>query len=280
MNKNVLSELHRMDFPKAASIERVETENGNTKTFYFKNEWNARPGQFFMVWLPGIDELPMSPSLLGKELAITVEGRGNGSRKMLEWRKGDLAGLRGPYGSTFSLKARKPLIVAGGIGVTPLVTLAQAFFTEKGIKPEFVYGARTKRQFILLKHIKKYSNLHLMTDDGSTGGKGLSTDKMRELLGKGKFDSVYACGPEQMMVKVLEIAGKNKLPCELSFERFMKCGFGVCGHCMLDDKIVCIDGPVLSAAQLKKSEDFGKYAIIRTGKRVPLKEFFEWKDDD
>ena len=94
------------------------------------------------------------------------------------------------------------------------------------------------------------TDLYITTDDGSKGVKGYATDVFEELMKNEKFDLVYGCGPEIMLKKIFEISGRNKTNCELSLERYMKCGFGVCGQCAIDDKLVCMDGTVFNSAKL------------------------------
>ena len=94
----------------------------------------------------------------------------------------------------------------------------------------------------------------IATDDGSCGRKCFTTEILEELLRdnkKNKIKVVYTCGPEIMMKKILDICNKYKIKCEESLERIMKCGFGVCGACMCNDKLVCKDGPVFTRAEIK-----------------------------
>ena len=118
-------------------------------------------------------------------------------------------------------------------------------------------------------------DLRLCTDDGSHGTKGFTTGLLGELLKnkKNKIKIVYTCGPEVMMKKVFDICNEHKVECEASLERMMKCGYGICGACMCSDKIVCIDGPVFNSEQLSKLGEFGKFARIKTGRKVTIQEY-------
>ena len=76
-----------------------------------------------------------------------------------------------------------------------------------------------------------------------------------------------------MMKKILDICNKYKIEYEASLERFMGCGFGVCGKCMINDKIICIDGPIFNSKQLSKMSEFGSYARLKSGKKVSLRNY-------
>ncbi len=78
-----------------------------------------------------------------------------------------------------------------------------------------------------------------------------------------------------MMKKVFDICEKYGIEVEASLERYMSCGFGICGKCMCNDKIVCIDGPVFSSAQLRNMSEFGSFARLKSGRKVGLKEYHE-----
>ena len=107
------------------------------------------------------------------------------------------------------------------------------------------------------------------TDDGSKGTKGNVLVAMKELLAKGRFDVVYTCGPERMMSAVAYEARSHKADCQLLLERYMKCGIGICGHCCIGEKLVCIDGPMFGLEILSNPE-FCKVWRTKTGKREPI----------
>src|SRR3989344_4249407 len=158
-------------------------------------------------------------------------------------KKGDKIGIRGPYGTPFSIK-KDACVVAGGVGIASVSTLIDALKN-----PVIVYGARSKEHLIYLKRYKS-KKMILCTDDGSFGRKGFTTDALDEVLSQNKkIKVVYTCGPEVMMKKVFEICNKHKVECEASLERYMACGFGVCGKCMINDKICCIYRPVFNSNQ-------------------------------
>lgn len=109
----------------------------------------------------------------------------------------------------------------------------------------------------------------ISTDDGSCGEKCFATDLLEKVLTEKKIDFVFSCGPELMMKRVAEICRDAKIPCELSLERFMKCGIGVCGSCAMDDSgfCVCSDGPIIAGEKALKMVEFGKYRRDDVGVR-------------
>ena len=111
------------------------------------------------------------------------------------------------------------------------------------------------------------------TDDGSFGLKGYTTDALNDVIKNNKIKIVYTCGPEIMMEKIVEICDQNNIEVEASLERYMSCGFGICGKCTVNDKIICVDGPIFNSKQLKEMPEFGKFARLKSGKKVTLKEY-------
>jgi len=253
------------------AIEKVVENTPIHKTFYFSDEEcrNAEPGQFVMVWIPGIDEVPMSLSFIGRQQAVTVEAKGEGTKKMHEMKGGDKIGIRGPYGKGFSVHEGKLLFIAGGTGIAPLLPLIKMSKGEKTV----VLGARSSYLLLFEEELNGMDvELHISTDDGSKGHKGFVTDLLESLVEgtNKKFDMVYTCGPEMMMRKVLDFCLEHGIPMEASLERYMKCGIGICGSCAIDGYLVCRDGPVFGSDVLSKIDDFGKWKRDETGKKVEI----------
>ncbi len=264
-------ELKKTDIPKIFEISGVVAEAKGIKSFYIKENLQSKPGQFVMVWIPGIDEKPMAVSSLSKnEFAFASHAVGPFTKALDKMKKSDKVGIRGPYGTSFSIK-NNACVVGGGIGMSSVATLI-----DELKNPLIINGARDKGHLIYLKRYKN-KNMIVATDDGSYGKKGFTTDVLEELLRdnkKNKIKIVYTCGPEIMMKKIFELCKKYKVDMEASLERYMKCGFGVCGNCMVNDKIVCVDGPIFNSKQLEKIQDFGNFARLKTGKKVTLKEYY------
>ena len=269
MNQN--NNCCRAEIPKVMEVSEVIKEGEGQTSFFFKNNLDCKPGQFIMVWLPGFDEKPMAVSYHKKnEFAFTSQAIGQFTNALEDIKKGDKLGIRGPYGNSFSIK-ENACVVAGGVGMSSVSTLIDSLKN-----PMIVYGARSKDHLIYLKRFKN-KNTFITTDDGSFGRKGFTTEVLEEVLQnkKNKLKIVQTCGSEVMMKKVLDICNKHKVECEASVERYMSCGFGVCGKCMVNDKIVCIDGPIFNSNQLRKFSEFGKFARLKSGRKVGLKEYHE-----
>ena len=262
------NKLCRTDIPKMMEITNVVHEGKGQKSFFFKHSIDCKPGQFIMVWLPGIDEKPMAVSYWKKnEFAFTSQAIGKFTKALDALKKGDKVGIRGPYGNSFSAKDNA-CVVGGGVGMASVSILI-----DKLKNPVIINGARDKEHLIYLKRYKN-KNLAVATDDGSFGRKGFTTDILNQILDENKkIKIVYTCGPEIMMKKILEICNKHKIECEASIERYMACGFGICGKCMVNDKIVCVDGPIFNSNQLSKMPEFGQFARLKSGRKVTIKEY-------
>ena len=261
-------ELSKTDIPKIIEINKVINEAKDHKSFFFKHSLDNKPGQFIMVWIPGMDERPMAISYHSKnEFAFTTHAVGKFTHALCNLKKGDKVGIRGPYGNWFSAK-NNACVIGGGIGMAPLSTLI-----EKLKNPIIINGARSKDQLLYLKRFKK-KDMIITTDDGTYGKKCFTTEVLEEILTKNKkIKIVYTCGPEIMIKKILDICNKYKIECEASLERIMKCSLGICGSCMINDKLVCRDGPIFNSEQLNKLSEFGKFARLKSGRKVPLREY-------
>ena len=270
MNKENCCGGCRTEIPIMLEVSDVVKEGKGQTSFFFKHHLDCKPGQFVMVWLPGIDEKPMAVSYLNKkEFAFTSHAIGKFTNALENLKKNGKLGIRGPYGNFFSVK-NNACVVAGGVGMASVSTLIGALKNQV-----IIYGARSKEHLIYLKRFKN-KNLIITTDDGSFGRKGFTTDLLEEILSNNKnIKIVYTCGPEIMMKKVFEICNRHKVECEASLERYMACGFGICGKCMINDKIACIDGPIFNSKQLSKMAEFGNFARLKSGRKVTIMEYHE-----
>ena len=174
---------------------------------------------------------------------------GHGTKDMSSYKPGLKLDVLVGLGNGFNItKAKKPLLIAGGIGVAPLIGLAKGF-NKLGIKPTFIYGARSKDDIVMTDLIKEYADLKICTDDGSLGYKGNVVNYLKSL--NVDYDYYYACGP-QVMLKFLSLDFKNG---EVSLEARMGCGFGACMGCSIETtsgpKRVCKEGPVFMASEAK-----------------------------
>ncbi|WP_099209555.1 dihydroorotate dehydrogenase electron transfer subunit [Thermococcus henrietii] len=215
----------------------------DVRAFRLSKGFDFTPGQFVMVWLPGVGEKPFS--LAWKDLLL-VKRVGPFTSKLFELSEGERLWVRGPYGRGFERKWERVALVAGGIGIPPLYALARAWRNEFE-KITLIYGARSKEELALLDIEDYVDEVVITTDDGSFGRKGFPTDVLAER--KGEFEGVYACGPEPMLKAVLKVMDYENV--QVSAERYMKCGIGVCGSCNLGKYLVCRDGPVFDGFQLR-----------------------------
>lgn len=258
--------------PKAMTVKEILTETEQVKTFVLDGSVGAKPGQFVNVWIPRVDEKPFSVAMdNGTELHLSIAAVGPFSNKMHELKVGDKVGIRGPFGSRFQCEDGEHLaFLAGGYGAAPLYFFAHEA-VAKGCTVEFIVGARRKDLLLFTDRISKLKNvrLHVATNDGSAGYEGFNTDVLKKILGEEKIDCVYTVGPEIMMLKGMQMAEEKNCKAQISVERYMKCGFGVCGNCCVDGLGVpsCIDGPVMPLETVKQLRDFGKYHRDKLGKK-------------
>lgn len=263
------------DIPQAIPIKKIIQETPYVKTFIFERHLGAKPGQFVNVWIPRVDEKPMSVAYSDdKEFWITMFAVGPFSKRMHHLKEGDLVGIRGPYGTTFTFKPGQHLVMmAGGYGAAPLYFLTTEA-VKAGCTVDFVIGARSKEHLLYLERIQKLPDVNLLiaTDDGSVGEKGFNTLILERLIQESrdgqKIDGVYTCGPEMMMKRISDMCFEAGINAQVSIERFMKCGFGVCGQCCVDPKglRMCKEGPVVSNELAQKVKEFGQYHRDRMGR--------------
>jgi dihydroorotate dehydrogenase electron transfer subunit len=250
------------------------------KTFTFKDKQCARakPGQFLMLWIPSIDEIPLS-ILDAKEngtVSVAVKKVGEATSALHNKKVGEIIGVRGPFGNNFTIKEGRILMVSGGTGTTPILFLARKL-ASRATRMVFVIGAKTRNELLFIDESKKVlanekASIIATTEDGSYGFKGLATTPLKLFLSKEKFDMIYTCGPEQMMRKVFDLAEKHGLALEASLERSMRCAIGLCGSCVIGKYRVCRDGPVFTLEQLREvKNEFGISKRDFDGRKIPLK---------
>lgn len=252
---------------EVVTVERVVDECYDTKTFEFIWDAEARPGQFVMVWVPGVDEIPMSLSGIDGPLkSITVKAIGEATRALHGLKAGDRLRIRGPYGNGFDLSRGELLVIGGGVGtaaVMPAVTATGA---------DTIIAARTDRDVIMEDVARSCSDsVWIATDDGSRGFHGNAVQLMQERMARKRYDCVLACGPEVMLWFTYRACQDVGVECQLSLERYMKCGAGVCGCCVMDDQRVCRDGPVFDSMRLPLLSEFGVSKRDECGRLVKFR---------
>jgi dihydroorotate dehydrogenase electron transfer subunit len=233
--------------PRAARIAKKTAENSKTISLILDASMPAVPGQFAMLWLPGVDEKPFS--IAGRdplEFAIAKVGPFSGALHSLE--PGDTLWFRGPFGNGYSMTEGRSLLVGGGYGAAPLHFLSLELLAargKRGMLPAVALGARTEADLLFVPRFRALGlETHVATEDGSAGVKGRVTDAAASLLDSGRIERVYACGPEAMLEALGSLCARRNLPAELSHEAYMRCGIGLCGACEHGGRLVCMDGPV------------------------------------
>jgi dihydroorotate dehydrogenase electron transfer subunit len=248
------------------------------------------PGQFVMIRPHGGTD-----PLLGRPLALYDVGlndageptsielvylvQGNGTRGLSRLGQGDRVDIWGPLGNSFPRVSgeadfRHVMLLAGGIGQTPFVTVAKELLGKQtyGTSPidrpvvekvSFIWGTRTASALVGLSDFQKLGiDVHVATEDGSAGMRGRVTDVAKRLIDQGASPTaIFSCGPEPMLEAVSKLGETNQIPTWVSLETKMACGYGVCFSCVCpvkDDKVavgwdysrVCIEGPVFPSSSI------------------------------
>jgi len=241
--------------PKNAEIMEIVHETASVRTLRFDATLDPVPGQYLMVWVRGVDEIPMSISYRN---GISVQLVGEATRAIFDLEVGDSLGLRGPLGNGFTLSGDKILLVGGGVGAAPLALLGETA-SERGVEVSTLLGFRCCDDLIFRERFERIGELVITTDDGSEGICGRASAGL-ERLNLQDFDQIYLCGPEPMMADVIGRCPGMETKIQASIDRYFKCGMGICGSCCIDPSgiRVCVEGPVIRADRLVGTE-FGRY---------------------
>jgi len=216
--------------------------------------------------VPGVDEIPMSISHLGEKKGIAVHAKGEATRALAALAPGERIGIRGPLGRGFTISKGRALVVAGGTGIASLSPLVE-LLARKGPRPTVIIGAKTAGELLFVERNRKIADVVITTDDGSEGRKGFATDAAAALIGKGGLAQAYCCGPEKMMRNVAENAERSGLPLQLSLERYMKCGVGICDCCAMGGFHICVEGPVMEGGAALALPEFGSFRRDSSGRK-------------
>ncbi len=242
----------------------IVEENIQLNTFYFKLILKSdeelpciKPGQFveLQVQQPSNVLLRRPISIhdvdeARNEITLLIQIAGKGTKQLSTLKKGESVSMIYPLGNGFELLGNKVLLVGGGVGVAPLLHLAKQF-NEIGIRPKILLGYRGKEQIFDNETYSRYGELHISTQDGSHGEKGLVTEHS---VFSNQFDAVYTCGPTPMMRAVAENCEKRNIKCFVSLENKMACGIGACLCCVQQTtsghKCTCTEGPVFDSKEI------------------------------
>lgn len=231
------------------SIKRI---NQTTLWMTLEGALDAQPGQFVMVWLPGLGEKPFSIASIDP-FSLLVVDVGHFSHALHQLSLGDPLWVKGPLGQGFSVEGEELLLVGGGYGSAPLLPLAMA---AQAINKRVAVclGAQDVSGVLLLEDFEQLGcKVAISTNDGSLGEKGLVTMIVEQALQTTSFDTLYACGPTGMLSALARLCKRNKLAYQLSWEAHMRCGMGLCGSCEVPQSadpalpvgwLACFDGPV------------------------------------
>lgn len=257
--------------PRAFEIDRMWDEADNIRTYVFKGTLGSKPGQFCMLWVPGVDEKPFSIARdADGEIWLTICRVGPATERIFEMKPGDRVGLRGAFGHGFStVKDKKVVLVGGGYGTAPL-HFTGTQHQLSGSEVTMIIGSRSENLLIWDKKSEDSGFRTLIaTNDGSRGTEGFTTHVLQKLINDGEqIDLVQTCGPEKMMKAIAEMCIKNNILCEVSVERYVKCGFGICGQCVVETgEKMCQTGPVVTAEHAMTFADFGVFHRGPEGQR-------------
>ncbi len=252
--------------PQPVSIRKILWETDDTFTLHLDLENEAppfKPGQFNMVYVPGVGESAISISsdpFKPRSVAHTIHRVGIVTTALAQKKRGDVIGVRGPYGSSWPVDAARSkdvCVVAGGIGLAPLRPLLYSFFRRRNEFGRIVllYGARSPLDLLYRVELEEWADRYnvevLVTVDRSDSSWKGYIGVVTNLFSYVKLDArdtiAYVCGPETMMKFTLDELERRGVPQEqtyLSMERNMKCAVGVCGHCQYGPYFICKDGPV------------------------------------
>jgi 2-polyprenylphenol hydroxylase and related flavodoxin oxidoreductases len=252
---------------KKCSLDMVVSANillGNNhfllKFTYKEKLPEMLPGQFVQVRIdnaPGVFlRRPISINFVDKqnnELWLLIQKVGEGTRKMSEYKTGDVVNMLLPLGNSFTMPQNtqsRLLLVGGGVGIAPLLYMG-SLLKQQGCNPMFLLGARSVDGLMQIDDFKQFGDVFITTEDGSAGEKGFVTQ--HSILHQ-HIDKIYTCGPTPMMQAVARFAQNNDIECEASLENKMACGFGACLCCVTQTqsghKCVCTEGPVFNTKEL------------------------------
>ncbi|MEO3993145.1 MAG: dihydroorotate dehydrogenase [Desulfurococcaceae archaeon TW002] len=210
------------------------------------------PPQFFMVWIPGVDEIPLSVADYDEEgISFIYEVKGVGTNALSKLGSGSYLGLKGPLGKPLKIvEGSSTLLVVGGSGVAPTPYITK-YLAYRGCRFEVVWGVKKRSELFNLGSIMSgVEYIHIATEDCSIGYCGMASELARELVSKYKYDLVIGVGPRGMLKSLCEVT--SGLNTYVVLETIVKCGLGLCGSCILPntDKLLCVDGPAFKCEEV------------------------------
>lgn len=252
-------------------ILEVRRHAASEASFILKGGLNASPGQFVMVSCPNVGEVPISISGFGPDtIELTIRNAGKVTSAIFNLKAEDYLYIRGPYGKGFPLEKfqnERLLIIVGGSAIAPIKPIIEAFlggnFNLKRL--DLLAGFKSPKHILFRKELeswKKKCNVMLTVDNDEDyawmGSIGFVVQFIKDVPDLGKETKAIVIGPPMMMtnsIRELRLYGVSEGNIWVSFERHMKCGVGKCGHCRINDKYVCLDGPVFNYLEAKELID-------------------------
>lgn len=224
-----------------------------------KEDIEPMPGQFAMLWIPRIGEIPLSFADYSKQTARFIISRVGRVTSYIHENisKGSRILLRGPLGKGFTIYPRRNcLLLGGGYGLAPLYYLAR-ILKINNCRLKTLLGFKDSENVFYVNEFRQVSEVYVSTEDGGKGFKGTVIDMLESILEEESFDIVYACGREEMLMRAVQECVKRNIKVEVSLERLIKCGLGICGSCSIEPLglRVCRDGPVFNGDILLQIED-------------------------
>jgi len=259
----------------SAAVRWIKKETRDTFTYSLKvkGRYSFEPGQFNMLYMPGIGEAPISVSSSPSEheLLHTIRIAGDVTTALSNLNVGDTLLFRGPYGKGWpmeELKDRSLMIVAGGLGIAPIRPVIREIISRGmhcpalGKRPILLYGSKTPKDILFRDEFPRFRDVFdvfLSVDRADPemvwrGNVGLVTELFRKITFEPLNTVVFICGPEIMMERGITEILSSGVPEEkiyLSMERNMNCGTGVCGHCFFGPRFICKDGPVFRYTEVR-----------------------------
>ena len=260
--------------PELVHVKSIVHNNEDVFTLVLSKEKGGKelpflPGQFNMLYLFGFGEVAISicgDPALNEGLVHTIHSVGNVTEGLQKLKVGDELGVRGPFGTHWSLEKKgcDVLVIAGGLGMPPLrpAMLHLEAYRQDYKKITLLYGTRTPYQILYGDDLRRWEEMGIdvcvtvdQGDNSWNGQMGVVTQLIPSHLRHPANTLVLICGPEVMIhsaIKVLLQSAIDPSMVYLSMERNMQCGVGFCGHCQFGPYFLCKDGPVFSYAQIKQ----------------------------
>ncbi|MCF0246335.1 MAG: anaerobic sulfite reductase subunit B [Ileibacterium sp.] len=257
--------------PQLSAIQDVNRHTDLEYTFTMEYQGDVKPGQFFEISIPKFGEAPISVSGIGEDTVdFTIRRVGKVTNEVFENYIGDKLFIRGPYGNGFDLenyKGKEVVIIAGGTGVSPVRGVVQHFAAHPhdAVSTTLIAGFKSPKDVLFKEDFEDWKdkiNVIQTVDsapEGYEGPVGMVTKYIPDLKFEDPDNAVFICVGPPVMIRftIMEIKklGMKDEQIWTSYERKMCCGLGKCGHCRINEKYVCLDGPVFNYTEAKDLVD-------------------------